>query len=155
MRKVRSRGLETRSSRLKLPIAKKPKFTKIRPGLGLGYRRNKTAGAWVARYSDGAGGNVTEGLGAADDYDDANGTTILTFEQAQDAALTRYRARTGQATAKPTTAWRKRSNATSETCWPVAASSATCRARASIWVTSLGERSHRYVPTSCGVGGIA
>jgi len=39
-----SSTLETRSARLKLPIAKKPLFVKIGHGVGLGYRRNRTAG---------------------------------------------------------------------------------------------------------------
>ena len=40
-RSVRSSNLETRSARLKLPVAKKPFFVKIGPELGLGYRRNR------------------------------------------------------------------------------------------------------------------
>ena len=43
-RKIRSTELETRTNRLKLPIAKKPAFVRIGPGISLGYRRNNTAG---------------------------------------------------------------------------------------------------------------
>jgi integrase len=85
-RRIRAAGLEARSSRLKLPVAKKPIFIKIGPGLGLGYRRNATAGTWVVRAADGKGGNWTKAIGAADDFDDADGKATLDFWQAQDRA---------------------------------------------------------------------
>src|SRR5258707_15457849 len=71
--------LETRSSRLTLAIAKKPIFVKIRPGVGLGYRRNQTAGTWVVRVADGKGHNWTKAIAAADDFGEANGNTVLDF----------------------------------------------------------------------------
>ena len=43
-RRVRSKDLETRSARLRLPIRKKPYYVKIMRGVEMGYRRNKTAG---------------------------------------------------------------------------------------------------------------
>jgi integrase len=85
-RSARSTKLETRASRLKLPVAKKPIFVKIGPRVGLGYRRNQTAGTWVARIADGKGGNWTKAIGTADDYDEADGSTVLDFWQAQDKA---------------------------------------------------------------------
>jgi integrase len=85
-RRTRAAGLESRSSRLKLPIAKKPIFVKIGPGLGLGYRRNATAGTWVVRAADGKGGNWTKAIGAGDDFDEADGKAVLDFWQAQDRA---------------------------------------------------------------------
>lgn len=78
--------LESRSARLKLPVAKKPVFAKIGPGLGLGYRRNQSAGTWVARVADGKGKNRTEKIGVADDFDEADGAEIFDFWQAQDRA---------------------------------------------------------------------
>jgi len=85
-RRTRAAGLETRSSRLKFLVAKKPIFTKIGPGLGLGYRRNTTVGTWVVRAADGKGGNWTKAIGAADDFDEADGKAVLDFWQAQDRA---------------------------------------------------------------------
>lgn len=85
-RSTRSTALETRSARLRLPVAKKPVFVKIGPNIGLGYRRNQTAGTWVARVADGRGGNWTKAIGVADDFDDANGGAVLNFWQAQDMA---------------------------------------------------------------------
>jgi integrase len=73
---------------LKLPIAKKPVFTKIGPRVGLGYRRNKTAGTWVLRVADGKGGNWTKAIGDADDFEEADGNSVLDFWQAQDRART-------------------------------------------------------------------
>jgi hypothetical protein len=52
-RSVRKAGLETRTARLKLPVARKPMFIRIGPGLSLGYRRNQVAGTWVLRIADG------------------------------------------------------------------------------------------------------
>jgi integrase len=54
--------------------------------VSLGYRRNATAGTWVARVADGRGGNWTKGIGSADDHDEANGDTVLDYWQAQDRA---------------------------------------------------------------------
>ena len=92
-RRIRASNLETRTSRLGLPTAKKPIFVRVSPGVGLGYRRNRTAGTWVVRVADGEGGNWTEAIGVADDYDEANGETTLDYWQAQDKAKARAAAR--------------------------------------------------------------
>jgi len=94
-RRARDAKLETRSARMKLPVAKKPVFVKIGLGIGLGYRRNATAGTWVARIADGKGGNWTKAIGIADDFDEADGKAILDFWQAQDRS--RAIARRGRA----------------------------------------------------------
>ena len=65
-RRVRSAELETRSSRLRLPVAPKPVFVKIGVGVGLGYRRNATAGSWVVRLADGKGGYRTNTIAMAE-----------------------------------------------------------------------------------------
>jgi integrase len=88
-RRIRASNLETRTSRLKQQIAKKPIFVKVGEGIGLGYRRNRTAGTWVVRVADGRGGNWTEAIGAADDFEEANGVTVLDYWQAQDKARER------------------------------------------------------------------
>jgi hypothetical protein len=85
-RHTRAAKLETRTQRLKLPVRGKPHFVSIAPRLGLGYRRNKTAGAWVVRAADGHGGNWTKVFALADDYESANGESVLDFWQAQDKA---------------------------------------------------------------------
>lgn len=100
-RKVRNNELETRTGRLKLPIAKKPVFVRIGPGLALGYRRNKTAGAWVLKIADGRGGRSITNIGYADDFDDADGEDFVTFWQAQERA--KQVARKGKDKAVPLT----------------------------------------------------
>jgi integrase len=96
-RHTRSSSLETRTARLKLPVQKKPLFVTIAPGISLGYRRNRTAGAWVLRAADGQGGNWTKAFATADDHETSNGETVLDFWQAQDRA--RQLARGGEAQA--------------------------------------------------------
>jgi integrase len=83
---ARAYRLETRTARLKLPTAKKPYWVPIGMGAGLGYRRNQTAGTWVARIADGKGGYQTKGIGAADDFAEADGRNVMDFWQAQDTA---------------------------------------------------------------------
>ena len=85
-RSVRAAKLETRTARLKLPVAKKPVFQRIDDGISLGYRRNATAGTWVLKVPDGKGGAATKAIGKADDFDDADGASVFTFWQAQDRA---------------------------------------------------------------------
>jgi len=86
-RRVRDIRLETRTARLKLPVAKRPIFVSIGRGLSLGYRRNRTAGTWTTRSSDGHGGKGPETkIGVADDFDDADGKVVLDYWQAQDLA---------------------------------------------------------------------
>ncbi len=51
-RSVRKTSLETRTARLKLPVARKPVFIRIGPGLSHGYRRNQVAGTWVLRLAN-------------------------------------------------------------------------------------------------------
>ena len=83
-RSIRSATLETRSARLRLPVAIKPIFVRVAKGLGLGYRRNKSGGVWVMRVADGKRSSWVRTIGAADDFADADGNDVLTFWQAQD-----------------------------------------------------------------------
>lgn len=86
VRRVRKANLETATPRLKLPVAKKPIFVPIGPGVSLGYRRNKTTGTWVLRIADGSGGAKTTAIGHADDFETADDHSVLTYWQAQDKA---------------------------------------------------------------------
>jgi integrase len=85
--KIRGAKLETRTARLRLPVARKPVFVKIGQQVGLGYRRNATAGTWVVRVADGKGGNWTKRIALADDVEESNGSSVLTYWQAQEKAL--------------------------------------------------------------------
>src|SRR5262249_13693108 len=93
-RKVRDSNLETRTARGRLPVAHKPYYRLIEPGLHLGYRKLPSRpGTWVARRYGGNGRYAVENFrtpeGAivlADDFDEADGVRVMTFAQAQRAA---------------------------------------------------------------------
>jgi hypothetical protein len=72
-RHKRASKIENRTARLKLAVRRKPYFVPIAPRIGLGYRRNQTAGAWVVRAADGHGGNWTKVFAIADDHEETNG----------------------------------------------------------------------------------
>ena len=103
-RKVRDAKLESRSARLRLPIRKKP-YTgpSLARGIMLLYRRNKTNGTWVVKAANGHGGYWTKGFSVADDFEDADGTHVLTFHQAGDTGKALARGKTGTIDAKPLT----------------------------------------------------
>jgi hypothetical protein len=105
-RSVRKAGLETRTARLKLPVARKPMFIRIGPGLSLGYRRNQVAGTWVLRIADGKGGASTRAIGTADDFTEADGASVLSYWQAQEKAQSVARNSNGQGVRKPLTVQR-------------------------------------------------
>jgi integrase len=87
-RKVSFSAMESRSARLnKFTIRRRPySGPSLARGILLLYRRNKTNGTWVVKVSDGHGAYWTRGFALADDFEDANGTTVLTFHDAQGAA---------------------------------------------------------------------
>lgn len=80
--------LAKREQRLRLAERKKPYWMTINEGEHLGYYRGARVGKWVARYRRaGSTGNYQETtLAEADDNADADGTVILNFKQAQEAA---------------------------------------------------------------------
>ena len=87
-RRIRSGDLETRSSRLRLAVRKKPYAVGVGPGVHLLYRRNAKAGSssWTVKARDGRGGYWTKGFAVADDCEAADGGSILDYWQAVDAA---------------------------------------------------------------------
>lgn len=87
-RKVSFSAMESRSARLnKFTIRRRPySGPSLARGILLLYRRNKTNGTWVLKVSDGHGAYWTKGFALADDFEDADGQTVLTFYQAQDQA---------------------------------------------------------------------
>jgi integrase len=81
---------------------------RIAAGIRLGYRRIKTAGRWNVIAADGRGSNWMKAFATADDYEEANGDSVLDFWQAQERARALARnGRDGDATSgdpnKPTT----------------------------------------------------
>ena len=72
-----------------LPVARKPVFVKIGQRVGLGYRRNATAGTWVVRVADGKGGNWTKTIAIAEDTGfriARRGCTLLPFSRIDSSA---------------------------------------------------------------------
>lgn len=84
-RQIRDAKLDTRTARLKLAHRVNPHWTTLGPGQSLGYYRpqGKGSGTWIARYLDPETRKQARNrLGTADDYQDADGTLVLSFEQA-------------------------------------------------------------------------
>ena len=88
-RTIRDGNLGTRSGRADLKASPpNPYWLVMAPGQAIGYNKpKKGAGTWRARlYLRESRSFKMKALGTADDYQDADGTTILDFKQAQDAA---------------------------------------------------------------------
>src|SRR5438552_2140562 len=86
-RSVRNAKLDTRSARARCEVRREPYWTKLSPGCFVGYRRTAGGvGTWIARFRDEEGRQHYEALGAADDSVAANGSSVLTFIEAQDRA---------------------------------------------------------------------
>jgi len=79
--------INTRSARLNRKPALKPRrepyWCAISHGLSVGYRKGATGGTWIARHFSMATGRRIAALGVADDYEDADGIRVLSFDQAQ------------------------------------------------------------------------
>ena len=92
-RTVRDTNLETRAARLRLTPRRKPYWRVLESGLHLGYRRTKEGGGtWVARRFVGEGRYKEQGVGTADDLQDADGVILRSFTHAQEAARAWWRA---------------------------------------------------------------
>ena len=86
MTKPRAAKLETGTARRRLEVRKKPFWTTISPGIGLGYRRNAGPGTWSVRSTNSDGADWTKRIGLADDLEPADGKHVLTYWQAIDVA---------------------------------------------------------------------
>jgi integrase len=96
-RRIRSSELETRTARLRLEIRTKPHTAMIAPNIHLGYRRNADSpGSWSVK----AHGWLRK-FALADDYEDANGDTVLDYWQA--LAKAKELARIGEGSDAPVT----------------------------------------------------
>jgi hypothetical protein len=93
-RRTRSANLETRTNRLKLPVRQKPYTAPIAPRIALAYRRNLGPGAWSVKAPFGL-----KRFALADDFEDANGETVMTYWEALDKAKSLARAGEGSSDA--------------------------------------------------------
>ena len=93
MPKPRAAKLETATARRRLEVRKKPVWTTISPGIGLGYRRNAGPGTWSVRSANCDGADWIKRIGLADDLEPADGRHVLTYWQAIDVAQSRQQRR--------------------------------------------------------------
>src|SRR5262245_53938348 len=96
MPKPSNARLESATARRKLAVRKKPYWTTISPGIGLGYRRNEGGGTWSVRVADG-GAEWIKRIALADDLEPASPPAVLTYWQAIDQARALARRQPGDA----------------------------------------------------------
>lgn len=89
-RRTRSSFLENRTARLKLATRKKPYTALIAPGIFLAYRRNTGPGTWSVKCH-----GWLKRFGLADDHEDANGESVMSYWQALERAKMLARADEG------------------------------------------------------------
>ena len=81
------RTIETKTARSKLAVSKVPVFERLGQGVSIGYRRNAGgAGVWIVRLADGKRGKIEKRIALADDAAPANGRSIMSYQQAAEAA---------------------------------------------------------------------
>jgi integrase len=98
-RLIRDAKLDTRSARVKLKVRREPYWRSLAEGCAIGYRKGAKGGTWIARHyaADRVPARAYGALGAADDHLDADGTGILSFDQAQERARTWFADRAREA----------------------------------------------------------
>jgi integrase len=87
---IRHAKLDSRTAREKLKKGRQPHWQELQPNTHLGYQRWKGdgTGRWLLRRYLGGGNRYRlTALGTADDTNDANGSTILSFDQVKAKAL--------------------------------------------------------------------
>jgi integrase len=100
MARIRAaRSLQSRDARRELAARTEPYWHRIEKGLFLGYRKSAAGGAWLERRWDGERYRE-QGIATADDRLDSDGTTVMTFQQAQRRLMSEEHA---QAVARSTT----------------------------------------------------
>ena len=101
MARVRDARLENRTARRRLPPRGKPYWVRIAPTIWLGYRAvRQPPGTWNV---GGDSRRWIRKIGFADDLEDADGKSILSFWQAQDLAKQLARGQDGAIGDRPLT----------------------------------------------------
>src|SRR5215471_3251472 len=96
MPKPRAVKVESATARRKLAVQKKPYWTRISPGIHLGYRHNAGAGTWSVRVAD-SGAEWIKKIALADDLEAASPPHVLSYWQAIDQARALARRQPGTA----------------------------------------------------------
>jgi integrase len=89
-RRTRSAFLENRTARLKLTARKKPYTALIAPSIFLAYRRNAGPGTWSVKCS-----GWLKRFALADDHEEANAESVMSYWEALEKAKTLARAGEG------------------------------------------------------------
>ena len=89
-RRTRSASLENRTNRLKLSIRKKPFGVLIAPGIHLCYRSNAGPGTWSVKCN-----GWLRRFALADDHEDANNASVMSYWEALEQAKKLARAGEG------------------------------------------------------------
>jgi integrase len=90
-RSIYSDKLRNRTNRLRLEIRKKPYKVLVAPGIFLCYRRNEGPGTWSVEAG------WLKRFALADDHEEANGKSVMTYWQASKHALKMVRGSEGDA----------------------------------------------------------
>jgi site-specific recombinase XerD len=90
-RRTRSAFLENRTARLKLATRKKPYTALIAPGIFIAYRRNAGPGTWSVKCN-----GWLKRFALADDHEDANNNSVMSYWEALEKA--KILARAGEGT---------------------------------------------------------
>jgi len=85
----RDARLESREGRSKLSAQGEPYWRTLETGVALGYRKGRRGGVWIVRRWDGSKKHQRR-LGMADDFEDADGRTILDYKAAYRAAIEKH-----------------------------------------------------------------
>jgi integrase len=95
-------NLQTPTSRARLAPRGKPYLARLIPGVHLGYRAAQSGtGAWLVIAADGAGKQWQKVFAHADDKQKADGTAVLTYEQATHQARSLARGDANAASTRP------------------------------------------------------
>lgn len=86
-RRPRDAQIETREARRRLKVRKEPYWRHVHAGLAVGYYRGTKSGSWYVRRMVN-GSRTTQRIGKADDYADANGLDVLSYDDAVKLAMT-------------------------------------------------------------------
>jgi integrase len=97
-------NLQTLTARSRLAPRGKPYAVRLIPGVHLGYRAAESGtGAWVVIAANGKGGQWQKVLAHADDKQPADGTAVLSYEQAANKARALARGDANAASESPAT----------------------------------------------------
>ena len=102
MPKPRKAALESATARRRLAPRKKPYWHLISPRVSLGYRRNTGPGTWSVRSTD-HGVDWIRRIALADDFEAADGRSVLSYWQAIDLARAMARKSADSDTGRPLT----------------------------------------------------